>query len=659
MLLMRRFSPAMSSGATLRCALALALSTTPQVRSDNSGDWYDNRDGGHTQMYLDAHPGANAMSSGYGAQLRVQQERVIVGNASLSYNGSLWGSMARISLMQASGARGTAQQYTSNNAYWYPAHRDLSTRDEFHAMSPAVNISEGSSGSEIDEVRKWFYTLAAFPQDVKSRLVATGLLMPTIQLLARRTRVSSDEEYLTARAHPSAFGDAHNTQAMESMAAQMSADDLPPLARLRVLEDGYDSERVIDYFDGAADEAHYTEPMSICRIFRGREYTKHLVVTAADSHDVDGSSLSYHWRILRGDASKLRIIPRGDNGEEAEIQIDYHPEATVAESGRTSNLVVVGLFVHDGTYFSAPAFVTSFTLANESREYDPTTGRLSRMTYPDNYVYPFISGRKTWLSDTFVYTANGDLLGWVRDEGTRVRELLPSGHLVTAGSLSTGVTAAKRVSYFLDPLEHTVNLRTHGLVPLPAPCTVDSTPPSIACAADRVAVVDTTCQATAPDLRVDQTVTVTDNCTETSNLTITQDPAPGTALVPGRYDITLTAVDSSGNSSSCTVACSVEDRAFLRGNVNDRRAHRLDVMDLVELIHLLFGGRTLAFDCEAALDVNDDGVHAIADVLALAQSMFQSTTYEIPEPSSVPSLVVPDGGDIPSILSCNEGEICQ
>ena len=156
-----------------------------------------------------------------------------------------------------------------------------------------------------------------------------------------------------------------------------------------------------------------------------------------------------------------------------------------------------------------------------------------------------------------------------------------------------------------------------------------------------------------------QTVTVTDNCTETSNLTITQDPAPGTALVPGRYDITLTAVDSSGNSSSCTVACSVEDRAFLRGNVNDRRAHRLDVMDLVELIHLLFGGRTLAFDCEAALDVNDDGVHAIADVLALAQSMFQSTTYEIPEPSSVPSLVVPDGGDIPSILSCNEGEICQ
>ena len=63
------------------------------------------------------------------------------------------------------------------------------------------------------------------------------------------------------------------------------------------------------------------------------------------------------------------------DGDRAEIAIDYHPEATVGASELLTNLVVVGVFAHNGAYFSAPGFITSFTLASEARGRYPGSAR--------------------------------------------------------------------------------------------------------------------------------------------------------------------------------------------------------------------------------------------------------------------------------------------
>lgn len=106
------------------------------------------------------------------------------------------------------------------------------------------------------------------------------------------------------------------------------------------------------------------------------------------------------------------------------------------------------------------------------------------------------------------------------------------------------------------------------------------------------------------------------------------------------------------------------DHAFIRGNVNARAAHGLDIGDVVDLVANLFSGFNPGYDCEGAFDVNNDSLRNITDIVALVQGVFGTAGYVIPAPNSanpgpgVPGLTVPDGGSIPSALGCQDGEAC-
>ena len=73
----------------------------------------------------------------------------------------------------------------------------------------------------------------------------------------------------------------------------------------------------------------------------------------------------------------------------------------------------MGAFVHNGTWYSAPAFVTHFFLDNERRVYNDA-GVLQEIEYgADNYVDPLIDVPKRWR-DSYRYDAAGKCLGWTR-----------------------------------------------------------------------------------------------------------------------------------------------------------------------------------------------------------------------------------------------------
>ncbi len=96
----------------------------------------------------------------------------------------------------------------------------------------------------------------------------------------------------------------------------------------------------------------------------------------------------------------------------------------------------------------------------------------------------------------------------------------------------------------------------------------------------------------------------------------------------------------------------------MRGNINARTAHTLDIGDVVDLASALFNGFVLDFDCEGALDVNNDGSWNIVDVVALVQGIFRPVAYTIPPPSTSPGVSDIDGGSVSSVLGCLEGENC-
>ena len=84
---------------------------------------------------------------------------------------------------------------------------------------------------------------------------------------------------------------------------------------------------------------------------------------------------------------------------------------------------------------------------------------------------------------------------------------------------------------------------------------VDTIPPSFTCPSTTILTGAVgTCAITLPDLRP----ITTDNCATGSEITVTQNPAPGTSLIGGiTQAVVITATDACGNPASCTTSVEV------------------------------------------------------------------------------------------------------
>ena len=80
---------------------------------------------------------------------------------------------------------------------------------------------------------------------------------------------------------------------------------------------------------------------------------------------------------------------------------------------------------------------------------------------------------------------------------------------------------------------------------------VDNLPPSITCPGVQSLSLNASCNATLPNYIT--SAIVSDGCTPTANITITQSPAPGTIISgTGTTTVTFTAQDLAGNTSTCS-----------------------------------------------------------------------------------------------------------
>ena len=356
----------------------------------NAGDFYDNRDGDHSPLDLKRYPQLSAIKYSpediklmkHWAAARMVLPHVTFGNSSTSAPAHLGGSNPRSSYVSPFAMSLLYNQYTKNNLYIYPEHRDHDPGhngkgdgygDMYPTNTPYLIISQGSSGSDQPFMRMMPFVLAAFRPAVKKKLTETGLLMPTIQMLMRTTNkhLKDPKEYLTGKAHPTVFeGSWVDELAMVQKAHDMDLKALPPMVQLRAL-DADKAISGIDYLDLRGSEILADTPGCIARIHRSKAHKQRIVVSAAESYDVNKSQLTYTWVILRGDPDKIKIVPKKDDQSVAEITVAYHERRPVSPgSPLESNRVDIGVFVHNGTYYSAPAFVTFCTLDREARVYN-------------------------------------------------------------------------------------------------------------------------------------------------------------------------------------------------------------------------------------------------------------------------------------------------
>ena len=422
----------------------------------NHGDLYDNHDGGHSNMELAAFPrftriefseAAKKRGLHQGLQRSFRYNGVTIGNSSTALTaGPIWRCQGRLALTQPQTALLISLQYIGNHLYVYPEHRDHDPGhngadgkgygDVFPANTPYMIISQGSSGSDRVFLNAVAATLAAFRPEVKQQLVKTGMLMPTVQLIFRSSNkmVRKPEDYLTGKAHPTVFdGGQLDVEKMVTMAHDMTPDALPPIVQFKDIKE----DRSVlgrDYFDLGPRERLFDTPCAIARVVKSTKYLRRMVISAEASKDLHGKPLEYHWVVLRGDADRIQINKLDEAGARAELLVPYHERRPVAPGAKLeSNRVDIGVFVHNGDYYSAPAFVCFLYLDNEKRVYDDRQ-RIEVVDYTDpavrgNYVDPLLDLPKDWR-DEYRYGEDGQLLGWTRIRGPKHEDFTAEGLLV-------------------------------------------------------------------------------------------------------------------------------------------------------------------------------------------------------------------------------------
>jgi hypothetical protein len=345
---------------TEECATDSVACVRALVTAGEAAGWdgvvYENMDGLHASLDTSGYPGVVRIENrdaldGRNPGSRAQDldtTTVLLGNASVASTSPCCFSVPRRSLNLTL----ISARFRENKLWWYPEHRDHGYEDFYWFSTVVVGISQGSSGSEIDELRGLMLALGALPPAVRARLQAEGEIGSALQYVSRRTRCADDAEYLTTGAHANAMADGGNLVSMMQMARAFAADRLPPAARVEVLEE-----------DFLPAERRLTTPEAIARVWSATAPDVRTIrVSAAPSTDPSDRPLTYHWRVLQAVAD-IDVTPVSEDGREVELTVRRHAEETLDLNGhaRRTSLGVVALFVHDGLYFSPPAFVTSFT----------------------------------------------------------------------------------------------------------------------------------------------------------------------------------------------------------------------------------------------------------------------------------------------------------
>ena len=420
------------------------------VASGFAGVLYENRDRAHSVLEPDLLPRLGrldyadalvARGIDYGLGGEILFPAIVIGNSSTAVTkGPAPRSQPRLAMTRPLWPERAYRTHAANHLYVYPEHRDHDSADLFPAMWPYTVISQGSSGSDRRFLRALLMTVAAFPKDTRDVLVRNGLVAPTLQMILRRSQpgIRGRAAYMTGAAHPTAFnGRKVPAERMVALAAAIAPSDVPPLVRLRV-----ESE---DFADSAGlaglSEKLFDTPSAIARLWRSEAYTRRITLSAEDTHDPNGRTLSFTWAVLHGDPSKVRIRPLDPDGHRAEIEIDWQSAYPVEPGGdRMTSRVDIGVFAWNGAHDSAPAFLSVQFPTHQQRGYTRTPDgiRLISIDYDaagrGAYFDPYLYWSAPW-SDRIDYGPAG--------EAIRTRTM-PDGEitLTAPDRLSDGRTAS-------------------------------------------------------------------------------------------------------------------------------------------------------------------------------------------------------------------------
>jgi len=343
------------------------------LAAGNSGDLYQNIDNNHARAGVEAFPQVEELQRVPSGQLGVLADidnwnrrgsPVIANGSYVVVSGGVTYSSPRYYYHRKkpgwpAGVHGVekAIHYFENNAHvWHPEHLDFDNDNKYYTHLPAIGVSQGSSGSELDEILHQYAVLAALRPDVKNWLRSRALLMPVMLMAHRWGRAGSNVAYLEGSTHRGALDDVNGTAAvqMATLANSITIDTIPPFAKIAPITETFQNN----------GEILFNTYQTMARMFIQNVAEQTIEVSAEDSFDVNCLPLTYTWKVLGGefDTSSNRkvFIEPLEQGSWKKVRIRIQPHTFVAPgtASTTSKMIYIGLFVNNGHFYSLPSIIS-------------------------------------------------------------------------------------------------------------------------------------------------------------------------------------------------------------------------------------------------------------------------------------------------------------
>ena len=430
----------------------------------NAGDIYMNRDRNHSRLDIRMFPlltevkwPKEAVDADVDLDIpnALFPGHAVFGNASRARVGYLGRSLIRAAVTGPEGAERLSRAYLDNQFWVFPTVKDYDPDgigDVFPSMQPFALAARGTSGADIPFVAAATAASAAFRKPTKSALISRKLMAPTIQWLIRRSQkgVTTDEDYLSPKAHPTAFEkDNLDMKRMMELAHSLKPSEIPPVAHLAAVNSRLSPipQPVpgVDYPD-CFSEPIYATPCSIAFALRAPHAIRRFIIRAQVPGD---RSAVFHWTVVGGDASCVKIAtPEKESTLSPELGL---AEITIDRRNLTGRIDIAVFAKRPGTGWGAPSFISFWPVPQEERTY-LEDGRISSIDYTNpsaRYSDPLLAYRRNWR-DEYVWGEDGRLERIVRKrDGVPVHSFLPDGRRIVTVSNAGKPLSAVGVKYIV------------------------------------------------------------------------------------------------------------------------------------------------------------------------------------------------------------------
>lgn len=336
----------------------------------NTGDLYVNRDAGHSVPVVTNWPGLTPVR--FDSRLRESGLTLdfpnmlfpypVFGNCSRALTtGPYWRSIPR-ALMTTEAHRLKAMHkfYLSNQIWCFPVTDDYNFAtnkfgDVFFSVTPYWIATQGISWSDQYYLRLALEISRSLPAATKREAVRRKILAPTIQYILRRSlrTCREDDDYLTAKAHPTCFPpNGIDRERMKKLASSLKPSQLPPVASII----GVNAEG--EQYKGALPELTYLTPCAWAFVLRSSAPKRSFALKAVSP---GASELTFAIVHDENGAASLERL----GADTARITLD---KSLMTPTNRV-DLAVFARTNKSG--WGAPSFI-SFAVANHSVPYsDP------------------------------------------------------------------------------------------------------------------------------------------------------------------------------------------------------------------------------------------------------------------------------------------------